>query len=102
MEKRFEGGKCNLNHCVTSSKNVQTMLTVLFALICTVSPVFASEASLVVPNIQSANPTYFNILLVGIEVSVIGLIFGFVEFLKVRGVKAHKSMTDVGDTIFET
>lgn len=87
MEKRFWG---------------KTMLTALLALLCTVSPVFASEASLVVPNIQAANPTYFNILLIGIGVSVIGLIFGFIEFLKVRGVKAHKSMTDVGDTIFET
>ncbi len=28
--------------------------------------------------------------------------FGFVEFAKVQGIKAHKCMTDVGDTIFET
>lgn len=87
MEKRFWG---------------KTMFTALLALICSISPVFASEAALKVPNIQAANPTYFNILLIGIVVSVVGLIFGFIEFLKVKGIKAHKSMTDVGDTIFET
>lgn len=77
-------------------------MLILASLFCLVSPAFASEADLVVPNIQAANPTYFNILLIGIAVSVIGLVFGFVEFLKVKGIKAHKSMTDVGDTIFET
>lgn len=87
MNKRFPG---------------KTMFAALASLFCLVSPAFASEASLVVPNIQAANPTYFNILLIGIAVSVIGLIFGFIEFLKVKGIKAHKCMTDVGDTIFET
>lgn len=85
-------------------KNItrKTMLTALLSLFCVASPVFASEASLKVPNIQAANPMYFNILLIGIGVSIIGLIFGFIEFLRVKGIKAHKSMTDVGDTIFET
>lgn len=80
----------------------KTMFAALASLFCAVSPAFASEASLVVPNIQVVNPTYFNILLIGLGVAVVGLIFGFIEFLKVKGIKAHKSMTDVGDTIFET
>ncbi len=80
----------------------KTMFIALLSLFCAASPVFASEASLVVPNIQAANPTYFNILLIGIGVSVVGLIFGFIEFLKVKGIKAHACMTDVGETIFET
>lgn len=103
MEKRF-GGKHVLNSCIASSEQVwlKTLFIALLSLLFAASPSFASEASLVVPNIQAANPTYFNILLVGIGVSVIGLIFGFVEFLKVRGVKAHSSMTNVGETIFET
>lgn len=80
----------------------KTMLAVLLMLFCAVSPVFASEADLVVPNIQTASPFSFNLLLIGIGVSVLGLIFGFIEFLKVKGIKAHKSMLDVGSTIFET
>lgn len=80
----------------------KTMFSALASLFCLASPAFASEASLVVPNIQAANPTYFNILLIGMAVSVIGLVFGFIEFLKVKSIKAHKAMTDVGETIFET
>lgn len=80
----------------------RTLLATLLSLFIAVSPSFASEASLVVPDIRSASPFSFNILLIGILVSVIGLVFGFVEFLKVRSIKAHSSMTDVGDTIFET
>ncbi len=88
MEKRFGWQK--------------TALASLFALFAAVSPACASEASLVVPNIQAANPTYFNILLIGMAVSVIGLVFGFIEFMKVKSIKAHKSMTEVGETIFAT
>lgn len=80
----------------------KTMIAALATLFCAISPVFASEASLKVPNIQAANPTYFHILLIGMVVSFIGLVFGFVEFLKVKGIKAHNCMTDVGNTIFET
>lgn len=74
----------------------------LFSLVIAASPSFASEASLVVPNIHSISPSSFNLLLIGLGVSVIGLIFGFIEFLKVKSIKAHKSMLDVGNTIFET
>ncbi len=80
----------------------KAMLTALFSLICATSPVFASEAALNVPNIQAANPAYYNLLLIGIAVSVVGLLFGFIEFLKVKAIKAHKAMTDVGETIFAT
>ena len=64
-------------------------------------PSFASEASLVVPNIK-ADMTSYNLLLVGLAVSVIGVIFGFVEFLKVKKLDVHAAMTNVGNTIFET
>lgn len=80
----------------------KAMLAALFTLLFVVSPAFAGEASLVVPNIQAASPSSFNLLLIGIGVSVIGVVFGFIEFLKVRKIKAHESMTDVGDTIFQT
>lgn len=88
MEKRFS----------TQKVIFAAFLSLLFA----VSPVFASEADLVVPNIHSVSPFSYNLLLIGIVVSVLGLIFGFIEFLKIRGIKAHKSMLDVGSTIFET
>ncbi len=77
----------------------------LFALFAIVimgcSSAFAGEADLVVPNIAS-DPTSYNYLLIGLVISVIGVIFGFVEFLKIKKLPVHKAMADVGNTIFET
>lgn len=92
MEKRF----------TLHGASGKAFFTALFALLFAASPAFASEASLVVPNIHADSPFSFNLLLIGMAVSVVGLVFGFVEFLKVRSIKAHSSMTDVGNTIFET
>ncbi|MDD3594106.1 MAG: sodium-translocating pyrophosphatase, partial [Candidatus Gastranaerophilales bacterium] len=81
-----------------SMKNLvlSLLLSVLFA-----GMSFAGEADLVVPDL-SANPFHFNLLLVGIVISVLGLLFGLFEYLKVKSIKAHKSMTDIGNLIFET
>ena len=65
-------------------------------------PAFASEADLVVPSIKCASPMNFNLLLIGIIISFIGLIFGFIEFLRVKKLDVHTAMADVGNTIFET
>lgn len=89
----------------------KTFLAALASLFCLVSPAFASEANLVVPKIQADTTTFnlfgmgiscYHVLLVGLVVSVIGLVFGFVEFMKVKRIKAHASMTSVGETIFAT
>ena len=66
------------------------------------SSAFASEADLIVPSIKSVNGDFFNYLLIGIAISVIGLIFGFIEFLRIKKLDVHKAMADVGNTIFET
>ena len=58
-----------------------TFLAALVAMLFAVSPAFAGEASLVVPDIRSISPDSFHLLLVGIGVSVLGLVFGFVVFL---------------------
>ena len=62
---------------------------------------FASEADLVVPNLKD-NSTSYNLLLIGLGISVLGVILGVKEFFSVKGIKAHKSMLDVGNLIFET
>lgn len=67
-----------------------------------ISPVLASEADLVVPNIKAANPDFFNYLMIGIAISVIGLVFGFVEFFRIKKLDVHTKMAEVGNTIFET
>ena len=65
-------------------------------------PTLASEADLVVPNFKKTSLDSYNLLLIGILVSVIGVIFGFVEFLKVKKISVHEAMANVGNTIFET
>jgi K(+)-stimulated pyrophosphate-energized sodium pump len=80
----------------------KALLGFFAALLLGASPAFASEADLVVPSIHTISPFNFNILLIGMVISVIGFIFGFVEFLKIKNLKVHSSMGDVGNTIFET
>ena len=76
-------------------------LSILGALLLSAIPTFASEASLVVPNIKEHALSY-NLLLVGIVVAVIGSIFGLVEYFKIKQIKVHPAMEQVGATIFET
>ena len=76
------------------------MLSMMSLLMVTL-PSFASEASLVVPDIH-AHAQSFNLLVIGLAVSVVGVIFGFVEFLKVKKLDVHSAMANVGNTIFET
>ena len=67
-----------------ASKALSLLLLTLFC-----SPAFASEADLVVPNIKDSNPDFFNYLLTGIGISVIGLIFGFIEFFRIKKLDVH-------------
>ncbi len=60
---------------------------------------FASEADLKVPEFNSSQK---NLLYVGIVICVLGVLFGFYQFLRVKKIKAHKSMLDVANTIYET
>lgn len=60
---------------------------------------FASEADLKIPELSSNQNT---LLMFGILVCVLGLIFGVIQYLKVKRLKAHKSMLDVAAIIFET
>ncbi|MEN8905180.1 MAG: sodium/proton-translocating pyrophosphatase, partial [Clostridiales bacterium] len=61
--------------------------------------VFASEADLEIPELSSFQ---HQLLLAGMGICGLGLLFGFYQFLKVKKIKAHKSMLDVANTIYET
>lgn len=60
---------------------------------------FADESELKIPVLSAGQN---NLLLFGIVVSLLGMAFGYYQFLKVKKLKAHKSMLDVADTIYET
>ena len=78
----------------------KTLLALLSAMLC--APTFAGEASLVVPNIKDISIDSYNLLMIGLVVSVVGVIFGLIEFFKVKKVEVHAAMAEVGNTIFET
>ncbi len=82
--------------------SMKAMWAMLFAMSFVAAPAFASEANLVVPDIAGVNPFYHKLLLVGIGVSVLGLLWGVKAFVDVKAIKAHKCMTDIGSVIFET
>ncbi len=62
---------------------------------------FASEADLKLPEGFATDPNS-KILYWGFLVVIIGLLFGFWQFNKVRKQKAHKSMLEIGNVIFKT
>ncbi|MEE3348518.1 MAG: sodium-translocating pyrophosphatase [Candidatus Gastranaerophilaceae bacterium] len=77
----------------------KTLLAILALMLVGAVPALASEADLIVPDITGDN---FRLLIWGILVSVAGLIFGFIEFSRIKKLKVHAAMADVGNTIFET
>jgi K(+)-stimulated pyrophosphate-energized sodium pump len=65
------------------------------------APVVASEASLVLPDlnqIASARVMLYS----GLGICILGLLFGFYEYLKIKSLRAHRSMLEIGTLIFET
>ena len=74
------------------------IFSVIFLLLSPLT-VFASEADLKIPNLE---PHQNSLLMYGLLVCVLGLAFGVYQFLKVKNLKAHSSMLDVAQIIFET
>ncbi len=71
----------------------------LIALTLAAFPVFASEADLKIPNLTLDQN---NLLLFGFVICILGLLFGYYQFSSVKKLRAHKSMLDVANIIFET
>ncbi len=58
----------------------------------------ASEADLVIPEgIKNQSILYYGFL-----ITIAGLLFGFYQFVQVKKIRAHQSMLDVAQVIFET
>ena len=59
---------------------------------------FASEADLIIPeDIKGQSVLYWGFL-----ITLLGMGFGLFQFMKVKSLKAHKSMLDVAQVIYET
>ncbi len=75
------------------------VVSLIAALLMPLAAFAKSEADLSVPGFTSDQNT---LLIVGMGVCILGMLFGLYQFLKVKKIKAHKSMLDVSQTIFET
>ena len=68
----------------------------------------ASEADLHIPdlgvtfNIFGTDVIGSHILGWGVVVAALGLIFGFLEFMKIKNLPAHKSLLEISDLIYQT
>ena len=59
----------------------------------------ASEADLAIPNLD---PGQNSLLIFGLVICILGMIFGYFMYRKVKNMPAHKAMLDVADVIFQT
>ncbi|MBR1838163.1 MAG: sodium-translocating pyrophosphatase [Bacteroidaceae bacterium] len=84
-------------------KLYHTACATLLALFAALLPAqaMASEANLKMPE-GFASHAATSILYWGFLVVVLGLLFGYWQFRKVRQLKAHQAMLEIGDVIFKT
>ncbi|MCC6277172.1 MAG: sodium-translocating pyrophosphatase [Oligoflexia bacterium] len=83
-------------------------MSLTFILTLVAQSAFASEADLKIPplntvyNVLGTEVSGLTILYGGLLISLLGMVFGVVEFLRIKALKAHKSMLEVSDLIYET
>jgi len=76
---------------------MKKIITILIVLMFP-AKIFASEADLVIPDaIKDQTILYWGFL-----ICIAGMLFGFYQFVQVKKIRAHKSMLDVAQVIFET
>ena len=66
---------------------------------------FAGEASLVLPDLRSVDflgVSGWSLLLVGIGVSIAGLVFGLTISSRLKRLPVHRSMLEISELIYET
>ncbi len=86
-----------LNHKVM--KGIRGGLLGLVLTLLTPAMAAASEADLKIPNLSQDQNT---MLIYGIGVCILGMLFGWYQYLKVKKIRAHQSMLDVANIIYET
>lgn len=84
---------------------VMNAVAVLGALWLCSGVVFASEADLILPDLQSV--WFFNVdgktlLMYGMLVCVFGFLFGLIQYMQLRRIKIHVAMQEVADVIYQT
>ena len=76
------------------SKFFASISAIFSTLLIQANQVFASEADLIVPDFKS-NPMSWKLLLIGLAISVLGLILGAKDYFNVKKIK-KKDIPDIG------
>lgn len=90
---------------VRTMKYPVRLLIAMLALLSLATPSFASEAGLILPDLNTAK--FFGIggrdlLYVGLAVSALGLAFGLWIYSQLKAMPVHESMREVSELIYET
>ena len=77
------------------------------ALVASVTPAFASEADINIPNVRSVlffngSLTGINVLMAGLVVCVLGVVYGWIQYLQIKRLPVHRAMSQVSQIIWET
>src|ERR1700728_512258 len=89
-------------------KHLKKQVGLISALTFFASMAGASEAEIKIPqlttiyNIFGSSVPGTSILGWGMVIAALGMLFGFMEFLKIKKLPAHKSMLEVSSLIYET
>ena len=67
----------------------------------------ASEADIKIPDLRTVSffggsVTGMNVLIIGLVVCMLGLVYGWMQYLQTKNLQVHKSMADVSQIIWET
>ena len=90
------------------NKFILKLSLLMIGLVCVSSPSLASEADIVLPkldqtyNIFGHVLTGYSLIGWGMVICVLGMLFGFYEFLGIKKLPVHRTMADVSNTIYET
>ncbi|MCX6233823.1 MAG: sodium-translocating pyrophosphatase [Bacteroidetes bacterium] len=79
-------------------KKLLTLITILFLPVLMI----ASEADLPLPNLKENFFQGWSLLIFGFIVIIVGMLFGLWQYLTIRKIRVHKSMSDVSNIIYET
>lgn len=89
-------------------KRLFSAISTMLAMTLFASIAWAGEADLVLPdlgvlfNVHGVQVSGTTILSIGLIISILGCVFGLVEFMRVKKLPAHKSLLEISELIYET
>ncbi len=86
---------------------IRTALAAALAVACGAPAALASEADMVLPDLKSVKfladkVDGWSLLVWGLAICVFGIVFGVVQYRRIKQMKVHKAMLDISELIYTT